>query len=171
MSIVRRGSAQLTIRELYLAEDGSIDFARESIVASTVAMSRFRLHVLALLGVGLGTPLFAQERTPASLEVSAGIGFGRGGTFRDRTGIALDATLGWRIRQIPGGAMVLALTAGVQGNSGATDICVIAPAGGCVPAYPLFYSVGTAAGWEWVRGRGASARVPQGQVDVATPAL
>jgi hypothetical protein len=154
-------------------------------------MSRFRLHVLAILGVGLGTPLFAQERTPASLEASAGVGFGRGGTFRDRTAIALDATLGWRIGETASGAMVLALSGGVQGNSGATDICVIAPDGGCVPAYPLFYSLGAAAGWEWARGRGASARVLagpayyravrrdggggtvglQGRVDLATPAL
>ena len=38
----------------------------------------------------------------------------------------------------------------------------IAPRGGCTPAYPLFYSVGALAGWQWGRGRDASVRALSG---------
>jgi hypothetical protein len=156
-------------------------------------MSRFRLHILVILGVSLASALLpAQERAPVSLEGSAGVGIGHGSsTFRDRTGIALDATLAWRIRPAAAGAVLVALTGGVQGSPDATDLCTIAPNGGCVPAYPLFYSVGALAGREWARTRGASARVLAGpayyrasprsggggafglqaRVDLTTPAL
>jgi hypothetical protein len=121
--------------------------------------------LLALLGSALGTPLFAQERPPVSLEVSAGVSFGRGGvTRRERNGVALDATLGWRVYPVPNGAVLLALSGGAQGAIGMdmTDDCQIAPGGGCLPDYPSFYSVGALAGWEWALERGASTRVLAG---------
>jgi hypothetical protein len=154
-------------------------------------VSRFRSRILAILWVGLATPLFAQERMPVSLEASAGYGSSRGGLYRDRPALAVDATLGWRISRTARGFMVLALSGGMHGNGSESDICVPAAGGGCVPAHPLFYSLGALAGREWGRGRGASARVLagpayyrafgsdrggagttglQGRVDLATPA-
>lgn len=87
-------------------------------------MRHCRLHVLFILAIVLGTRLTAQDQPGASLEASAGLSSSRGGTYRDRTGIALDATLGWRIEQTASPATILALSGGVQGNSAVADICV-----------------------------------------------
>lgn len=154
-------------------------------------MRPIRSHVLAILGVGLATPLLAQGRSPVSVEASAGVGLSRGGgTYRNRMGIALDATLAWRIRPTESGAVVVGLSGGMQGAVGSmADICVVASNGGCAPAYPVFYSVAALAGREWGRGRPTFARVlagpayyqagardgggsavgVQGRVDLATP--
>jgi hypothetical protein len=159
------------------------------------AMIPSRLQVLAVLAVGLGAPVLAQDRPavpPVSVEVSLGAGVGRGGTFRDRVGVALDATLGWRVRPTADGALVLALSGAVQGSPAAVDICLLTPDGTCVPAYPFFYSVGLTGGREWAlrqnasdrflagpayygagnrHGAGSRAFGLQGRVDVATPPL
>jgi hypothetical protein len=130
----------------------------------------------------------AQRRPLFSLDASAGFGTGAGGEFRDPAGFALDALAGVRVRPAPAGAIVAGLAAGMHGMPSSGDDCLLMPSGGCVPAFPLFYSAGALLGWETASASGPSLRLLggpayyradeggaalglQGRLDMTTPAL
>ena len=150
--------------------------------------------VLIALGAGvLGAPLVAQSRPAVSVDASAGLGVIEGAAgHNEHVGVALDATVGWRLRPSARGSAVFAVSGGAQGSMASNDICIPLPGGGCRRDFTRFYSVGALAGWQ-VRGyRGASLRFltgpayyralardrdgrnalgVQGRIDIVTPAL
>jgi hypothetical protein len=126
----------------------------------------------------------AQGMRPVTLDATLGKGTGRtDGIYRDdnRTGVTLDAMLAVRIRALTRGALVAGVNGSVQGAGPYDTVCLPAPGGGCIPAFPEFEMVGALLGWQdrnaFVRATAGAAYVQaegwsvawQGRVDLALP--
>ena len=110
------------------------------------------LAAFALLLCGPASSQLAAQA--ASIEASMGIGTGLGGPeARHRTGMAMDALVGVRVRDLSHGALVAGLAIGAQGAASRTDDCILTPGGGCLPSFPFLVWVGPLAGWQSPRGR------------------
>lgn len=110
-------------------------------------------HFAALFAAVLGVCTFssaaAQLHRPLSVEASVGLGSAVGGPqARYRTGASADALVALRLQTLPHGSLVVGVAGGFQGGLARTDVCEVAPGGGCVPEFPLFSSIGPVAGWE-----------------------
>lgn len=102
-----------------------------------------------VLGLCTVSTAAAQERSPISIEASAGVGSGIGGpAARYRTGAAVDALLAVRVGTLPHGSLLIGLAGGVQGAPTREDICILTPGRACVPEFPIFFSVAPLVGWE-----------------------
>ena len=86
------------------------------------------------------------QRHPLAVDLTAGIGTGRGGFYVDRT--AFDAEL--TVAPAHAGLLVGALTAGVRASPGSSDVCLLPadPHQGCAPRFPSGGHVGVMGGAE-----------------------
>jgi hypothetical protein len=133
----------------------------------------------------------AQYHFPVSTEASFGFRVGYGGTYHTRTGAAIDAVLGYRLRDTPAGTLIGAFNLGVQSPvtvSGPGSL--VLPGEKETPVFPVFLSGGALLGIQRGSARTASARILtgptyylplgsqhdaggalglQGRVDVSTP--
>lgn len=144
---------------------------------------------LAIFVVLTGTASSANAQRP-SLSLDATLGTGGGqttGAFLERRTQAAtaDATLAARLHRPARGGLIVAANATVQGARGSTDICVPAPAGGCVRSFPSFTMVGALGGWESARSvirvagglayarsqHGGGALALQGRIETALPVM
>jgi hypothetical protein len=128
----------------------------------------------------------AQQRRAFSCDATIGRGGGHTeGEYRgDRGGVALDALLALRLRPAGSGALVGAVSAGIQGPYGSDARCVLSSTGGCVPSFPPFATLGALVGWQnasatlrasagpayvGAAGYGSGAVALQGRADGAVP--
>lgn len=123
------------------------------------ARVRVRSSGVALLASLIAAPLVAQDRSPVSVDVTAGpsVGLG-GGVARHRAGIAVDGNAAWRVRSVSGGNVLVGLSGSIQGAIGQNDLCEPAAGGGCVPYFPRFYATAILAGMELVMPHRTSVR-------------
>lgn len=161
-----------------------VSHTTEILMRHTLSIS---LAVAVLLGGMSAERADAQSVSALGVDVTIGGGRAASGTYDARGGPALDAILSGRLRPASRGAIVAALSGGVQGPFGGADDCLINPAGGCMPDAPFFSSIGALLGWESGQPRAASLRVLlgpgyyssgegqsgglQGRLDLGTPAL
>lgn len=124
------------------------------------------MHWLRLGLLGVGGLLFsvsaagAQSARRMSVDVSAGPSNGRGGeSYENRAGIALDATVAWRMRSGERSVLLAGMSVGRQGSFGHDLTCLPAPTGGCVPNYPRFKTAALLAGLELGNAGGPAIRV------------
>lgn len=103
-----------------------------------------------------------QQAFGTSLDLSAGVFTGAGGTFTARGGPAIDGVLAMPLSSA--GTTILAVTAGISGSLQLSrqDCPAIPGATGCLPAYPSFASLGLMAGMQRRMGPGVSARALAG---------
>jgi hypothetical protein len=152
--------------------------------------------VLGVLSVAVpGATPEAQTLRPLSLDATLGGGAGVGGDeVYERGGIAADALLGLRLRATRRGALIGAVSAGVQGPLGGSDVCNFGSRGQCLSDFPTLLPLAVLAGWEGQSRRRATLRVlggpayvrvdgddsarqrggaagGQGRVDLVTPPL
>jgi hypothetical protein len=129
----------------------------------------------------------AQNAFGPSADVSVGMFAGAGGTFVDRGGPAVDVSVAVPVGRTGSGTLVAGLTGGISGPVATIEMCRLGPNGGCMPSYPVFYTVGAVAGVQRAIGAGFSARALagptwfrseddgtfglQGRVDVAKPLI
>jgi hypothetical protein len=110
----------------------------------------------------LPADVFAQRGTGLSVEASAGMFTGGGGTFSERGGPALDLVLSVPVRREWAGSVVAGLTAGLNGPLGMDLDCPVGAWGECIPAFPTFASVAAVAGVQRQMAGGTVARVLAG---------
>ena len=106
----------------------------------------------------------AQARSPVSVDASAGVAVGSGGTYVDRGGAAVEAVVAYRLRQTPAGMLVGGVTLGAQSPVATNDSCLLLPGGACAPSFPVFFSGGAFLGVQRGSARTASARFMAGPV-------
>ena len=104
----------------------------------------------------------AQQRPALAFDVNVGIGAAVGGTFDVRAGPTIDALLSGHVGLPRHGSVIAGLALGAQTPLDGSDVCRLAPGGGCVPNLPTLYSIAALAGWERGAARGASARLMAG---------
>lgn len=105
----------------------------------------------------------AQQRPfGPSLEASAGLFVGGGGTFHQRGGPTIDAVLAAPVGRAGAGTVVAGLTGGISGPLTHDLICRQGPDDTCIPDYPTFASVGVVAGVQRAIGPATSARALAG---------
>ena len=109
-------------------------------------------RALILIAVVSATPAVAQTRVGPSVTFDATVGKGTGrtdGLYKDnRSGFAADAVLVMRIKSLPRGSLVAGVNGSVHGAGSHTDICLPAPDGRCIPAFPEFEMLGALLGWQ-----------------------
>jgi len=106
----------------------------------------------------------AQLPSAVSVDMSAGVFVGSGGTYVDRSGPAIEALVTYRLRQTSAGILLAAVTLGVQAPMTTDDRCALVPNGDCIPEFPLFVSGGTLLGVQRGTVRTVSARFMAGPV-------
>jgi hypothetical protein len=106
----------------------------------------------------------AQLPFAVSVDVSAGVFVGSGGTYVDRSGSAIEALVAYRLRPTSAGILLAAVTLGVQAPMTTDDRCTPLPNGDCMPGFPLFVSGGALLGVQRGSARTASARFMAGPV-------
>jgi hypothetical protein len=108
-----------------------------------------RVILAAILLFAVSPTLAAQQGPPGSLSIDASAGLSAlvGGHFW-RTAVALDATLGVRARETPGGTLLIAVSGGVNAPSSNSIACPAMVGADCVGEHPVFLSLGVLAGWE-----------------------
>jgi hypothetical protein len=144
-------------------------------------------RALILIAVVSATPAVAQTRVGPSVTFDATVGKGTGrtdGLYKDnRSGFAADAVLVMRIKSLPRGSLVAGVNGSVHGAGSHTDICLPAPDGRCIPAFPEFEMLGALLGWQdanaYLRATAGAAYVQaewegwsvawQGRADLALP--
>ncbi len=112
-------------------------------------------RVLMLAAVILATsavPSVAQTQAGRRVTFDATVGKGVGrtdGLYRDnRNGFSADAMLAVRIRSLPRGSLVAGVNGSAHGSGAYDTICLPAPDGSCIPAFPNFEMVGALLGWQ-----------------------
>lgn len=112
--------------------------------------SRMCRVVFALI-LGLATPLAAQKREGASLDLNAGLRYGSGGprAYHDVYGVAVEATFAERGSAPLPGLTIGAVTIGASATPASGDVCIIDPVlNGCKPRFPQFVHIGLMGGTE-----------------------
>lgn len=107
---------------------------------------RIRTFAVLLTACVAASPAAAQQAFGPSLEASAGLFAGAGGTFEQRDGPAIDAVLAVPLARTDAGTVVAGLTGGISGPLTHDLICRQGPDDRCIPDYPTFASIGAAAG-------------------------
>jgi hypothetical protein len=116
-----------------------------------------RCLVVALVGIAvpiIASTVDAQAVSSVSLDVSVGAGKGwSGGEYvGNRSGLAVDALLGFRLRSIGREGLMVGFSGGIQRTGESSTVCRPALDGSCVPSFPDFYTLSALAGWESGRG-------------------
>ncbi len=129
----------------------------------------------------------AQQQPALSTEATFGFRVGRGGTYVNRGGAALDVLVGARLRDTPAGALVGGFTVGAQTPvTSSLECLIVGTSGECAPDFPTLLSTGALLGVQRGRTQGPSVRIlggpmfyhafggdsalgVQARVDVATP--
>jgi hypothetical protein len=104
----------------------------------------------------------AAQRLGPSIEATAGLGTGGGGTYVDRGGITLDALLTAPVGTGSAGTFVVGVTGAANGQFTSELVCVVGPGDECIGEYPTFLSLGAVAGVQRRMSRHLSARVLAG---------
>lgn len=94
--------------------------------------------------------MWGQSVSANTYDLVAGIGAGEAsGDYRENdNGITADLVLGRRVLLGRAGAVVVALSGGVQGAGIVDDRCIIVSGGGCAPSFPDFFIGSATFGWE-----------------------
>jgi hypothetical protein len=106
----------------------------------------------------------AQQQHPfgPSLEASAGLFLGGGGTFHQRGGPTIDAVVAVPLARAGTSTVVAGVTGGISGPLTHELVCLSGPNGECIPDYPTFASIGAMAGVQRAIGSATSARAMAG---------
>jgi hypothetical protein len=104
----------------------------------------------------------AQQPFGPSVEASAGLFVGGGGTFHQRGGPAIDAVVAVPLARAGTGTVVAGVTGGISGPLTNELICRQGPNDECIPDYPTFASIGAVAGVQRALGSATSARALAG---------
>lgn len=105
-----------------------------------------------------------QQQKPfgPSVEASAGLFVGGGGSFDQRGGPTIDAVLAMPVGRAGTGTVVAGLTGGISGPLAYDLVCTQGPDNTCIPDYPAFASIGAVAGVQRAIGSTTSARALAG---------
>jgi hypothetical protein len=97
-----------------------------------------------------------------SVEASAGLFLGGGGTFHQRGGPTIDAVVAVPLARAGRGTVVAGVTGGISGPLAYDLVCLDGPNDECIPSYPTFASIGAVAGVQRALGSATSARALAG---------
>jgi hypothetical protein len=103
-----------------------------------------------------------QQPFGPSVEASAGLFVGGGGTFHQRGGPTIDAVVAVPLARAGTGTVVAGVTGGISGPLTHDLICRQGPDDTCIPDYPTFASIGAVAGVQRALGSTTSARALAG---------
>jgi hypothetical protein len=130
---------------------------------------RSAIVVLVILSVVAPGAIPAQAAPRWGLDGSIGPsqGLGGAGIYNDRSSIAVDALVAFRLQHSVGYSPIGALSAGYLAIPGGDDAsCEPRPDGGCFEQFPAFSYHAWLVGLEWLHRRGASVRILAGGVRV-----
>lgn len=108
----------------------------------------FRVLLVAAAVALVPTPVAAQWVPAFSLDASMGLAMGHGGDFHTRGGATVDLLAAAPLREAAPGTLLGALALGVEGPMVTSEVCVIAPDGGCLDDFPLFLTASALLGLE-----------------------
>jgi hypothetical protein len=103
-----------------------------------------------------------QQPFGPSVEASAGLFVGGGGTFHQRGGPTIDAVVAVPLARAGNGTVVAGVTGGISGPLAYDLVCTQGPDDRCIPDYPTFASIGAVAGVQRALGSATSARALAG---------